>query len=117
MLARFLRSHSRPASLVRRERRPCLEALEGRQLMSLGAVFGPINSTSAGDMFGSAGATAADSSSVVAWIYQPNPANFADVYVLAQRYNSFGSKIGPQILVAFSGTVGANPSVAMDDEG
>jgi hypothetical protein len=99
----------------RRKRRPSVEALEGRQLMSLGAEFiGPINTTTRNAQFGSNNATNAGGESVVVWT---DTFSSTDHDIRAQRYNSFGGKLGPEIVVSFSGLDEGSPSVAIDGQG
>ncbi len=92
-----------------------LEMLEGRQLMTLGAQFPtPINTTHIGGAEGAANASSANGSSVVVWTDTVTPTNH-DIY--AQRLNSAGLKIGPEIIVSNSPDDEGSPSVAIDNQG
>jgi hypothetical protein len=98
-----------------RKRRPSVEALEGRQLMSLGPEFiGPINTTTRNAQFDSDNASNAGGQSVVVWT---DTFSSTDHDIRAQRFNSFGTKIGPEIVVSFSGLDEGSPSVAIDGQG
>ena len=119
MFANHSRSSGRQGALSGqardRKRRPSLETLEGRQLMSLGAEFiSPINTTTRNFQYESDNATSADGSSVVVWTDQFSS---TDLDIRAQRYNSFGGKLGPEIIVAYTGLSEYAPSVAIDDQG
>ena len=120
MFTKLSRSNRRPVSSVQRKQRPSLEALEGRELMSLGPIFGPINTTTRNFQYGSDNATSAGGSSVVVWTdtYRDSVnGSPADLDIRAQRYNSFGGKLGPEIIVAFTTLPEYSPSVAMNDQG
>src|SRR5436305_142931 len=98
-----------------RKRRPSLESLEGRQLMSLGAEFiGPVNATTRNAQFESDNASSAGGASVVVWT---DTFSSTDHDIRAQRYNSFGTKTGPEIVVSASGLDEGSPAVAMDGQG
>src|SRR3954447_9184476 len=78
-----------------RKRRPYLESLEGRQLMTLGAEFiGPVNTTTRGPQFESDNATSSNGSSVVVWTDTFSP---TDHDIRAQRFNSSGGAVGTEI--------------------
>jgi hypothetical protein len=108
-------SRKQPVSSARRQRRPSLEALEGRQLMSVGPeAFGTVNTTTRNSQNHSANATSANGSSVVVWV---DTFSTADLDIRAQRYNSSGAKTGPEIVVAFTSRSEFQPSVAINDSG
>lgn len=109
------RQGARPRQALRRNRPPSMEALEERQLMSLGAeLITPINSTTRNAQFDSDNASSAGGSSVVVWT---DTFSSTDRDIRAQRFNSFGGKIGPEIVVSASGLDESSPAVAMDDQG
>jgi len=98
-----------------RKRRPSLEALEGRELMSLGAEFpAPINTTNRHAPFDADNASLLNGSSVVVWTA---PFTLTDQDILAQRFNSAGDKVGPEIVVSSSSLNESEPAVAMDSQG
>jgi hypothetical protein len=98
-----------------RKRRPSVEALEGRELMSIGPEFlTPVNTTTRLIQSGSDNATSAGGASVVVWTDEFSP---LDHDIRAQRFNSFGGRMGPEILVSFSNLDEGSPHVAMDDRG
>src|SRR3954451_21875349 len=82
-----------------RKSRPSLEALEGRQLMSLG-VESLVNTTTRNAQFESDNASSANGTSVVVWT-----ASFSntDRDIRAQVYNANGSPRGPEIAVSRNG--------------
>jgi hypothetical protein len=112
MFTRKLRSDLRR----RRTRRHLgLESLEGRRLLSLGAEFpATVNSKTNLAQFDSDNASSANGSSVAVWTD-----TFAgtDRDIRAQRFNSSGGKVGPEIVVSFSGLDEGTPAVAMDAQG
>jgi hypothetical protein len=114
-------SRDRSISPGRRRRRPSLESLEGRQLMSVGPeALGTVNTTTRNNQFNAVNATTSGGSSVVVWEDDFREAGGvlpSDIDLRAQRYNSFGSKVGPEIVVAFSGLNETSPSVAINDLG
>ncbi len=98
-----------------RKRRPSVEALEGRQLMSIGPEFiAPINTTTRNAQSEPDAASAADGTSVVVWT---DTFSSSDHDIRAQRFNSFGGKTGPEIVVSFSSLDEGSPAVAMDGAG
>src|SRR3954466_15766516 len=98
-----------------RKRRPSLESLEGRQLMSLGAEFiGPVNTTTRGPQFDSDNATSSNGFSVAVWT---DAFSSTDHDIRAQRYNSAGGVVGSEIVVSFSRLDESHPRVAIDDQG
>ena len=98
-----------------RKRRPSVEALEGRQLMSLGSEFiAPINTTTRNAQFDSDNASSSNGSSVVVWT---DTFSSTDHDIRAQRLNLFGAKVGPEIVVSFSSLDEGSPAVAMDNVG
>src|SRR5437763_16694947 len=101
MFANHLRIRDRQgassAHARHRKRRPSVEALEGRQLMSIGPEFiAPINTTTRNAQFHSDNASASGGSSVVVWT---DTFSSSDHDIRAQRFNSFGGKTGPEIVV------------------
>jgi hypothetical protein len=117
MFARLSRSKDRQiASSGRaRRRRPTLESLEGRQLLSLGAELpGTVNTTTRNAQFNSDSATNAGGESVVVWT---DTFSSTDHDIRAQRYNSFGGKLGPEIVVSFSSLDEDHAKVAIDGTG
>lgn len=113
MFPRFTRERRLHPS--RRMRRPTLETLEGKQLLSLGPqMVGTVNTTTRNAQFASDNATNAGGESVVVWtdVY-----NGSDWDIRAQRYNSFGGKIGPENIVAYTTLQESDPSVAIDGQG
>jgi hypothetical protein len=100
----------------RKHRRPNLEALEGRQLMTLGARFpSPINTTTRDFEFNSVNASSTSGAEVVVWTHSDTPNNTVRD-IRAQRLVN-GKNVGPEILVS-TGPVDDNPaSVAMDNQG
>jgi hypothetical protein len=98
-----------------RKRRPSLESLEVREMMSLGAEFlAPVNTTTRNNQFESDNASSAGGTSVVVWT---DTYSSTDHDIRAQRFNSFGGASGPEIVVSFSGLDEGSPAVAMDDQG
>lgn len=94
--------------------RPGLEALEGRQLLSLGNEF-LVNTTTRNTQYHSDSASAANSGlSVVVW---EDEFNSTDHDIRAQMYNADGSKRGPEIVVDFDGDMASHPAAAMDAAG
>ena len=98
-----------------RKRRPSLEALEGRQLMSLGAeMIGTVNTTTRNAQFDSDNATNFDGQTVVVWT---DTFSTTDHDIRAQRFNPSGGKVGPEIVVSFSSLDESHPRVAIDGAG
>jgi hypothetical protein len=117
---RMQRTHQPSASASRacreqRRRRPALEFLEGRQLLSLGPPD-IVNTKTADYEGGSANATNLSNNglSVVAWVDTNYPNNQA---IEAQMLNADGTKRGPQITVEFNNLTHFEPAVAMDAKG
>jgi hypothetical protein len=109
------RQSASPAQARARKRRPSLEALEGRQLMSLGAEFPtPINTTTRNAQFDSDNASSSNGTSVVVWT---DTFSLSDHDIRAQRFDRFGAKLGPEIVVSASGLDEGSPSVAIDGQG
>jgi hypothetical protein len=117
LFRRTQRTHqpSVSASRARRPRRQRLgiEALEGRQLLSLGPPD-IVNTNPRNNEFGSANASNDNGLSVVAWV-DSSSTNIHDIY--AQMFNPDGTKRGLQIQVAFSNLSHNEPAVAMDAKG
>jgi hypothetical protein len=83
--------------------------------MSLGPVFlAPVNTTTRLFQASSDNATNAGGDSVVVWEDEFSP---LDWDILAQRFNSFGGRVGPEVLVSFSSLSESSPHVALDDFG
>lgn len=99
----------------RRGSRPALEALEGKQLLSIGPeMIAPVNTKTANAQIGTDNATSVGGESVVVWT---DTWSATDTDIRAQRYNAFGGKLGPEIIVAFSSLREYDPAVAMNDRG
>ena len=98
----------------RRRRRPGLEALEGRQLLSLGAEF-QVNSSTSSDQF-EARTAIGGNGSVVVWT---DFTTSSDHVIRAQLFNSFQQKLGPSIVLEHIGRddTGVQPAVAMSPQG
>ncbi len=98
-----------------RRRKPSLEAMEVRQLMSLGAEMpGTVNTQTYLGQYSPDNATNAGGESVVVWETQSGN-NGLDIH--AQRYNSFGTKVGSEVTVFASVFDEESPAVAIDDKG
>ncbi len=96
-------------------RRPLLESLEGRELMSLGAESpATVNTRTINDQFDSANASSSNGSSVAVWVDTFSP---TDHDIRAQRFNAAGNKTGPEIIVSGSLLDDSQPAVAMDNRG
>jgi hypothetical protein len=101
-----------PGTRRSRRSRPGLEALEGRELMSLGAPFlvdSGMNASRGGPLV----ATSSNGTSVFVWNQAANVTGGNEI--LAQRSNTAGFKLGPEIIVS-EGSITAG-SVAMDAQG
>jgi hypothetical protein len=105
------------ASRSRRPHRQKLgfEALEDRQLLTLGLPF-LVNTKTSNAQEHSANATAANGMSVVVWQDQFSTTH-VDNDIYAQMYNADGTARGPQITVDFSNLDERHPAVAMDSNG
>jgi hypothetical protein len=110
-------THSHHRSDRRRPRtasRPALEALEGRQLMSLGTEFS-VNSQRVGDQFSSVSAGAlTGGSTVVAWTTTFSP---TDHDIHAQIYRSNGTPLGTEITLADTFHDERDPALAVGRDG
>jgi hypothetical protein len=104
-------AESRPRR--QRRQRLAVEALEGRQLLSLGTVEFPVPTTSRNSQFTSDNASAANGVKVVVWTDQ-FATDHVDNDIRAQMYNADGSKRGGEIIVEFGSLDQENPHVAMD---
>jgi hypothetical protein len=83
--------------------------------MSIGPqMFGTVNTKTSNAQYTSDNATNAGGDSVVVWT---DTWNDFDTDIRAQRYNSFGGKVGPEIIVAFSSAREYDPAVAIDGQG
>src|SRR4051794_15802861 len=81
-----------------RRQRPGLEALEGRQLLSLSPTVIPVNANTAGSQSESDTASSASGVSVVVWTTDGvNGPSVHDIH--AQMFFSNGSKKGQEIVV------------------
>src|SRR3954470_17812562 len=108
MSAKLSRSRSRQS-------RPSLESLEGRQMMSVGPEFlAPINTTTRNNQYNSDNASSNNGTSVVVWTDQFSS---TDRDIRAQRFDRFGARLGPEIVVSFSSLDEDQPHVAMDSRG
>src|SRR5262245_41534584 len=96
-----------------RRQQPGLEALEGRQLMSLGSEF-LANTTTRNSQFESDNASAANGISVAVWT---DAFSNTDHDIRAQMFNAQGFSLGSEIIVENSGADAVLPSVAMDATG
>jgi hypothetical protein len=96
-----------------RRRRLELEALEGRQLLSLGNEV-LVNTTTRNHQLHSDNASAANGLSVVVW---EDGYSSTDHDIRAQMYNADGSKRGSEIVVENSAWYDSDPSVAIDATG
>jgi hypothetical protein len=108
---------SASASRARREqrrRRPALESLEGRQLLSLTSGTFQVNSTQGYVDNGSANASSPSGLRVVVWTHFYSTTQ-SDIY--AQMYNPNGSARTVQIAVDINGAEQTHPRVAMDSNG
>jgi hypothetical protein len=95
------------------KRKPAIEPLEGRQLMSLGAEF-LISVPTAPPQIQSANASSSNGSSVVVW----TDFSHGNAQISGQRLNSQGAKVGPVMDLASGASVNdEQPSVAMDANG
>jgi hypothetical protein len=104
-----------PSRARDRKRRPSLEALEGRQLLSLGPeMILPVNTTTRNNQFDADNASSSNGSSVVVWTDQ---FSVTDHDIRAQLFNSAGAKVGPEIAVSLSTLDENSPAVAMDSHG
>jgi hypothetical protein len=106
------RSNRRPARPDQNRRRPGLEALERRELLSLGAEFSAtVNTTTRNAQFDSATASSANGSSVTVWV---DTFSATDHDIRAQRFDAAGNKTGPEVLVTGTTLDETQPAVAMD---
>ncbi|MGE3820196.1 MAG: hypothetical protein AB7I30_12320 [Isosphaeraceae bacterium] len=111
-------TQNRPSTLSRphTRRRPVLESLEDRQLMSLASEFG-INAVTSNESFDSDNAKSGNGASVVVWTDFSSSANKV---IRAQRLGFEGIKNGPEIVVASLGSgdfSAIRPKVAMNSLG
>jgi hypothetical protein len=105
-----------PADRARRPRRsrPALEALEGRQLLSLSSNEFLVNTTTRNAQFFSDNASSATGLAVAVWTDQFSTTH-VDHDIRAQMYNSVsGSRLGPELVIENSNTDQGNAHVAMD---
>ena len=110
------RNSARPGTRRLYRSRPALESLEGRQLMSIDGYQQMINTKTGGYQLDAHTATSSDGNTVVVWTDQ-FVAGSGDYDIRAQRYNSFGGKLGPEIIVADTQDVEDQPSVAINNTG
>jgi hypothetical protein len=108
-------SNAGPGSRRGRRRRPALETLEGRELLSL---VGPEQRVSVNgqptDNLESATASSDNGTSVAVWV---NAYSQSDHDIWAQRYDEFGQPTGGPIMVDFTTANSFLPRVAMDGFG
>ena len=97
------------------KRRPFVESLEGRQLLSLGpeAIL-PVNTTTRNAQLDADTASSANGSSVTVWVDTFSP---TDRDIRGQRFDAAGNKVGPEMIVSFSSLDETEPAVAMDARG
>jgi hypothetical protein len=120
MFARLLRRLPARRPARRTQRNFSIEALEGRELLSLAAPFlvdkgrdlFPTNAYRTAPVV----ATSSNGSSVFVWQQAPSPGGATEV--LAQRYNAAGNPVGSRVVIATSHVAYSGvPSVAMDAAG
>lgn len=98
-----------------RRARPGLDALEDRQLCTLGGEFtAPVNATTRNAQFASANATNASGTSIVVWT---DTFSSTDRDIRAQRFTASGARLGSEIIVASSSLDEGEPSVAINSQG
>ena len=98
-----------------RKARPSLDALEGRQLCTVGGEFiAPVNTTTRNAQFGSANATSSNGTSVVVWT---DTFSSRDHDIRAQRFTSTGAKLGNEIVVSGISLDEGEPSVSINSQG
>jgi hypothetical protein len=98
-----------------RRRRPVVEALEGRALMSFtGSIQRVSFDLPASDDADSDNASSANGTSVAAWV---NAFSATDHDIWAQRFDVAGHLTGASIMVDFSTADSFHPRVAMDSQG
>ena len=111
----FFRNRRSDLHRISTRRRPSMDSLEGRQLMSVGPeFFAPINTTTRNNQFNSDNASSNNGTSVVVWT---DTFSSSDHDIRAQRFDRFGSKLGPEIAVSLSGFDEDQPKAAMDSAG
>jgi hypothetical protein len=109
----FSRNRRSDRHNLRTKRRPGLESLEGRQLLSIGPEF-PVNTITQNAQFDSAVASSSNGTSVVVWTHTFSS---TDLDIHAQIYNRFQQKQGPELVIAGNGLKEDSPSVAIDPQG
>jgi hypothetical protein len=90
-----------------------LEALEGRQLLSLSGNEFLVNTTTRNAQFFSDNASSASGLSVAVWGDQSSTTH-TDNDIRAQMYTAFGSRLGPELSIELGLANQENPHVAMD---
>jgi len=99
----------------RNRQRPTLETLEGRQLLALGSeISALVNSTTRNAQFESVNASSSNGSSVAVWT---DTYSSTDRDIRAQRFDAYGNKSGPEIVISNSSLDERTPAVAMDGFG
>src|SRR4051812_29653303 len=93
-----------------RRQRLAVEALEGRQLMTVALNDFLVNVSTPGAQFFSDNASSANGTSVAVW----STNGFGDVDVHAQLYSASGLRASQELFIASSNAVETNPHVAMD---
>jgi hypothetical protein len=105
----------------RTKQRPSVEALEGRQLMSVGPEF-VVNPLTNKFVLTSANASSTNGTSVVVWTESDvsSTGRISPPNVKAQRFDASGAKAGPAFFVTGLNRIASGefaPSVAMDAQG
>ena len=113
MFARLLRHSTARRAARNRQQHLAVDALEGRQLMSLGPEFAVSVPTPA-TQIQSVNASSSNGSSVVVWTESTS----INTQIMGQLLNSLGGKVGPALTIAsVPGINESEPSVAMDAHG
>jgi hypothetical protein len=104
-----------PAARLPRRRRPALEVLEGRRVLTLLGPDQQVNPAGSILDFASDNASSADGTSVVVWV--DNYYGTGDHDIWAQRYDVNGVKYGDPIQVDYTTSDSLAPAVAMNSDG
>ena len=113
-LINLTQQEHRQTRKVTRTRRMRGENLERRHMFSVLSPESLVNTTTQGDQYEVASASAGNGSSVTVWTHEYSTTN-TEVY--AQRLNPVGEKVGPQIRVARTSRSEHSPDVAMASNG